>query len=101
MTSTAFNVTVGTASQLAFTTEPAGATGGSAFSTQPTVTIQDAGGNTVTTDTNAVTMAIGTNPSTGRAVDLHVDDDGRRGCLHRLHNQQGRYRLHVDGDGHR
>ena len=65
VTSTAFNVTVGTASQLAITTQPAGATGATAFTTQPTVTIQDAGGNTVTTDTNAVTMAIGTNPSTG------------------------------------
>ncbi|HEY5386259.1 MAG TPA: hypothetical protein VIJ56_13565, partial [Acidimicrobiales bacterium] len=65
VTSTAFNVTTGTASQLAFTTEPGNGTGGSALSTQPTVTIQDAGGNTVTTDTNAVTMAIGTNPSAG------------------------------------
>jgi hypothetical protein len=64
-TSTAFNVTVGTASQLAFSTQPGNGTGGSALAPQPTVTIEDAGGNTVTTDTNAVTMAIGTNPSTG------------------------------------
>ena len=65
MTSTPFNVAVGTASQLAFTTEPGNGTGGTALTTQPTVTIEDAGGNTVTTDTHAVTMAIGTNPSAG------------------------------------
>jgi trimeric autotransporter adhesin len=64
-TSTTFNVTVGTASQLAFTVQPGNGTGGTALAPQPTVTIQDAGGNTVTTDTNAVTMAIGTNPSSG------------------------------------
>ena len=63
--STTFNVTLGAASQLAFTPQPAGATGGTAFGTQPTVTIQDAGGNTVTTDTHAITLAIGTNPSAG------------------------------------
>jgi len=55
--STAFAVTVGPAHQLVFTAEPAGATGGTAFGTQPTVTIEDAGGNAVTSDTNAVTLA--------------------------------------------
>ena len=64
-TSAAFDVTVGPAAQLVFTTQPGDGTGGSALSTQPTVTIEDAGGNTVTTDTNAITLAIGTNPSTG------------------------------------
>ena len=55
--SSAFNVTVGTPSQLVFTTEPGGATGGTAFTAQPTVTIEDAGGNTVTGDTHAITLA--------------------------------------------
>ena len=64
-TSAAFNVTVGPAAQLVFTTQPGNGTGGSALSTQPTVTIEDAGGNTVTTDTNTITLAIGTNPSAG------------------------------------
>ncbi|HEY5384733.1 MAG TPA: fibronectin type III domain-containing protein, partial [Acidimicrobiales bacterium] len=63
--SSAFNVTVGPAAALIFTVEPGNGTGGSALSPQPTVTILDAGGNTVTTDTNAVTMAIGTNPGPG------------------------------------
>ncbi len=55
--SSAFNVTVGTPSQLVFTTEPGGATGGTAFTAQPTVAIEDAGGNTVTGDTHAITLA--------------------------------------------
>jgi len=63
-TSNSITVSTGAASQLAFTTEPAAATGGTAFGTQPVVTIQDAGGNTVTTDTNAVTLAIGSGPGT-------------------------------------
>ena len=62
-TSSAFNVTVGPAAQLVFTTQPGNGTGGTALSTQPTVTIEDAGGNTVSTDTNTITLAIGTNPA--------------------------------------
>ena len=53
-----FNVTVGTANHLAFTTSPAGATGGTAFTTQPVVMVKDAGGNTVTGDTTTVTLSI-------------------------------------------
>ena len=56
-TSGSFDVSTGPASQLAFTREPAGATGGTAFTTQPRVAIEDAGGNTVTTDTNPITLA--------------------------------------------
>ena len=53
----AFNVTVGTPSQLVFTTEPSpAATGGTAFTTEPAVTVEDAGGNTVTTDSSTVTL---------------------------------------------
>ncbi len=62
--SAAFDVTVGLPAQLAFTTEPAGATGGTAFTTQPTVTIEDAGGNTVTTDTHAITLGLTTGTGT-------------------------------------
>lgn len=57
-TSTAFNVTAGTAAALALTTQPsATATGGTAFGTQPVVTVQDAGGNTVASSAS-VTLAI-------------------------------------------
>jgi trimeric autotransporter adhesin len=61
-TSSAFNITVGSAAKLAFTQQPAGAVAGVAFTTQPRIAIQDAGGNLVTTATNSVTLAIGTNP---------------------------------------
>jgi hypothetical protein len=64
-TSSTFNITVGAAAKLAFTTQPGGGTGGTAWTTQPVVTIQDAGGNTVTTSTASVTLAIGTNPGGG------------------------------------
>jgi hypothetical protein len=63
-TSSPFDVTVGAPAQLVFTTQPNGADAGSAFTTQPVVIIEDAGGNTVTTDTNAITMAIVTGSGT-------------------------------------
>ena len=58
--SASLTITVGPATTLAFTTNPTGATGGTALATQPVVTIQDAGGNTVTTATSPVTLAITT-----------------------------------------
>jgi hypothetical protein len=64
-TSATFNITVGPPAKLAFTTQPLGAHAGTPFATQPVVSIQDAGGNTVTTATDAVTLAIGTNPGAG------------------------------------
>ena len=65
-TSASLDVGTGVASQLAVTTSPAGATGGTAFTTQPVVTVEDAGGNTVTGDTSTVTLSLtaGT-PTTG------------------------------------
>ena len=61
-TSATFDVTVGAAAQLLFTTQPAGATGGTPFTTQPAVTAADAGGNTVTSYGGSVVLTIGTNP---------------------------------------
>src|SRR3954452_20555466 len=55
-------VSPATASKLGFTQQPSGATGGTAFTTQPKVAVQDPYGNTVTTDTSTVTLAIGTIP---------------------------------------
>ena len=57
-TSSSFDVTIGVPAQLVFTIQPGAATAGSAFVTQPTVTIEDAGGNTVTTDTSSITLSI-------------------------------------------
>ena len=61
-TSSAFNVTAGTASKLAFTVQPTNVGWAAAITPAVTVTIEDARGNPVTTATNAVTMAIGHQP---------------------------------------
>ena len=63
-TSSPFDVTVGVPAQLVFTIQPAGADAGSAFTTQPLVTIEDAGGNTVNTDSSAITMTMVLGPGT-------------------------------------
>jgi hypothetical protein len=58
-TSTAFNVAVGPATKLLFTTQPDGSpTAGQPFPTQPVVTVEDAGGNTVSSYTTAITLSI-------------------------------------------
>ena len=64
------------ASRLAFTQQPSASTvAGTAFARQPVVTVQDAFGNTVTTDTSAVTLII-----TGRTGhDLRHQPAERRG----------------------
>ena len=64
-TSNAFNVTVGAASKLAFTVQPSNTTAGALIAPSVQVTVEDSQGNTVTTATNQITVAIGTNPSSG------------------------------------
>ena len=59
------NVTAGPAAKLAFTAEPAGGTGGSAFGTQPQVNVQDLGGNAVLGETRAVTIVLAQAQSPG------------------------------------
>ena len=51
--------------QVVFTVQPSGTPGGQTFSPAIQVAIQDASGNTVTTATNSVTLAIGSNQSGG------------------------------------
>ena len=51
-----------TASQLVFTGQPGGGANGAVWGTQPTVSIEDAGGNVVPRATNSITLALGTNP---------------------------------------
>ncbi len=58
-------ISVGPAAQLSFTTPPGTTVAGDKFGTQPVVTIQDLGGNTVTGNTSTVSLAIGTNPGGG------------------------------------
>src|SRR5205814_1623290 len=62
-TSSSFAITTGSAARLGFTTSPNSRTGGTVFTSQPVVAIQDLGGNTVTTASTSVTLTI-TQPST-------------------------------------
>ena len=64
-TSTAFNITVGAASKLAFTVQPSSVAVGASISPAITVSVEDSLGNIVTSANNSITMAIGTNPSSG------------------------------------
>jgi hypothetical protein len=66
--STSFTITVGAASKLAFTTSPGNSTGGTQFSVQPIVTLQDAGGNTAASDTSGVSLAITSGTGTAGAT---------------------------------
>src|SRR5439155_511847 len=63
--STAFNVTPGTASQLVFTVEPTATTAAAVITPAVQVTAQDPQGNTATEFTANVTVALGTNPGGG------------------------------------
>src|SRR5213076_3001715 len=64
-TSTAFNITAGTATALVFSVEPTNTVAGAAITPAVEVTAQDGDGNTATGFTGSITVAIGTNPSTG------------------------------------
>ena len=60
-----FTVVVGAATRLVFTAPPVTTTAGATITPAVAVTAQDAGGNTVTSFTADVTLAIGSNPSNG------------------------------------
>jgi hypothetical protein len=64
-TSLVFNLTFGAPTQLVFTTQPGSGPTGTVLSPQPVVTIEDSGGNTVTTATDTVTLTILSPPSAG------------------------------------
>src|SRR6185503_12305229 len=64
-TSSAFNITAGAASVLVFTQQPTTATAGAAIAPGIQVTARDNQGNTATSFTGNVTLAIATNPSGG------------------------------------
>ncbi|MCY3022442.1 MAG: PKD domain-containing protein [Planctomycetota bacterium] len=61
----AFDIVVGAAAQLAFTVQPGTSEVGRTISPAPQVAIQDAGGNTVGTATNNITVSIGNNAGGG------------------------------------
>src|SRR5205823_336099 len=64
-TSAGFNITPGTAGQLAFTVQPTNSTAGATITPAVQVTARDAQGNTATGFTGSVTLAIGANPGSG------------------------------------
>lgn len=58
-----FTISVGAPAQLVFTTPPGGGSSGVTWATQPVVTIKDSGGNTVSTSTDTISLAITNGPS--------------------------------------
>src|SRR5207247_1273308 len=64
-TSTAFNIAVGTPTQLVFSVQPSNAAAGAAIAPAVQVTALDAEGNTATGFSGNVTAALGTNPGGG------------------------------------
>src|SRR5439155_11341807 len=64
-TSSTFNITPGAPSALAFTTQPTTTVAGASITPAVRVTIQDAFGNTVTSSTAAISIALGSNPVGG------------------------------------
>ena len=68
-TSNSVAITVGSAAKIGFTASPNPSTGGTAFTNQPTVAVQDLGGNTVTTGVSGVTLTI-TQPSSPASAAL-------------------------------
>ena len=63
--SSAFNISVGAAAKVGFTVQPSNAAAGAAITPAVSVAVQDAQGNTVTTASSGITLAIGTNPASG------------------------------------
>jgi hypothetical protein len=64
-TTATFNISAGTKFKLAFSVPPSTTVSNSYMSPAPEVVVQDAFGNTVTSATDLVTVAIGTNPGGG------------------------------------
>jgi Invasin, domain 3 len=64
-TSAPFNITLGTATHLAFTVQPTNTAAGAAISPAVQVTALDASGSTATTFTGSMTVALGANPGSG------------------------------------
>src|SRR5207244_1410524 len=72
-TSTAFNITAGSATQLVFTVQPSNTAAGVAITPAVQVTARDGQGNTATGFTGNVTLPLGVHPCpTRRSSDLTV-----------------------------
>jgi hypothetical protein len=70
-TSASFSVAAGPATKLGFTAQPTSGVTTQAFSVQPVIAVQDAGGNTVTTGTNStatITLSLGAGAPSGAVL---------------------------------
>jgi hypothetical protein len=63
--SSAFDIVVGTAAQVVFTSQPPSTTAGALLAPSVQVAVEDAAGNVLTTDNSLVTLALGSNPGSG------------------------------------
>ncbi len=98
-TSSAFNITPGAATHLAFVQGPTTTVAGSAITPAVTVAVEDANGNVETGDSlTQVTLSIGTNPGGGSLTGGSADRHGRSGHLLGPLHQQGRHRVHPHGE---
>src|SRR5438876_259005 len=79
VTSSAFDITPGTATQLVFTVQPSTTVAGAAISPAVQVSALDAANNVVPSFTGTVTVALGNNPggSTLRSEERRVGKEGR------------------------
>ncbi len=59
------SITLGSPIFLAFSQQPGGGSGGAAWTTQPSVSVEYGSSSVVTWDSSSVTLAIGTNPGSG------------------------------------
>src|SRR2546426_1737069 len=71
------------AAKLAFIVQPSNAVAGVASTPAVQVAVQDAQGNTVTTATTSITVAIGTNPASGTLSGTTTVEIGRASCRER------------------
>ena len=67
-TSSGVAITPGTATKLVLTTQPGGGANGANLTTQPVVKVEDANSNTVTSNADAITLAIASQPGTGATL---------------------------------
>ncbi len=73
-TSSTFDITVGAATRLVFSRQPTTTVAGASISPSVQVTVQDAGGNTVTTSTATITLALDANPGGGTLSGTLIND---------------------------
>src|SRR2546428_10241852 len=102
VTSTAFDITPGTATQLAFTLPPSNTVAGAAISPAVQVTALDAAGNPVPSFTGSGTVALGSNPggsTLSGTTTVAAGDGGATFADFRLHKTGPGHVLHAAGPG--